>query len=54
MLVLEGRVVDDRGNDAAAGSFIESDVGSEHTVSVPRDGDAVVALLHGQIHLLGS
>jgi hypothetical protein len=54
MVVLEGVVSDDAGRCARAGELLEIPVGASHVVQVDPAGDALVALLHGKIHLLGT
>jgi hypothetical protein len=51
-MVLEGELVDGEGRSYGPGSSIDMPPGSSHSLAVPEDKDAVVALLHGRIEML--
>lgn len=52
--VLDGTLVDDRGLRQGPGGSFDMAAGSAHTLAVSGDGDALVALLHGGIDMLGT
>jgi hypothetical protein len=51
-MVLEGQLVDGEGQTYEPGSSIDMPAGSAHSLWVPDDKQAVVALLHGRIEML--
>jgi hypothetical protein len=51
-LVLEGVLVDGEGQSYGPGACIDMPSGSSHSLSIPDDEQAVVALLHGRIEML--
>lgn len=51
-VVLEGELVDGEGRSYRPGDSIDMPPGSGHSLSVPDDKEAVVALLHGRIEML--
>lgn len=52
--VLEGTLIDDRGEHRGPGGIFDMEGGSRHALAVAGDGDALVALLHGGIEMLGA
>jgi len=52
--VLDGTLVDDRGNSRGPGGVFEMAAGSAHTLAVTGDDDCLIALLHGGIEMLGA
>jgi hypothetical protein len=51
-VVLEGELVDGEGQSYGPGASIDMPPGSVHSLGVPEDKEAVVALLHGRIEML--
>jgi hypothetical protein len=52
--VLEGALIDDGGVRKGPGSAFDMAAGSAHSLAVSGEGDALVALLHGGIEMLGT
>lgn len=51
-VVLEGVLVDGEGRSFGPGACIDMPPGSAHSLSIPENEQAVVALLHGRIEML--
>jgi hypothetical protein len=51
--VLAGSLRDGDGRSSGPGDPIDMPQGSIHTLGVPRGEDALVAILHGRIEMLG-
>jgi hypothetical protein len=53
MYVLDGAVMDDQGRRLGPGGASDLPAGSSHSLVVPGEADALIALLHGGIEMLG-
>jgi anti-sigma factor ChrR (cupin superfamily) len=51
--VLEGVVLDGTGKAFTAGEAIVAPAGSMHSIAVGREGNCLIAVLHGKIEFLG-